>query len=267
MVLETGRGARFDEVGGIASAVSVITSILPEHLDRLGPSEANVAWHKLAIVENSSVTVLGPTAAYWYRRQGGQGRVTAVKRPQGPFPPPSCPCSPVPDWLALDRALAARALECYGLSSPDLVPVVLPSFGRGRLGGLTIVYEAAVQPASLDEKFLTALRSVDRPPACVVSLPDDKDVAGVEAKLTRAGFQPAFVALEGQRGALSHSVVQASPPACLAGRCRFDDVDGLKKLLIAHAEQVGARSLYLVGTQTFIRLVRRALDGELLPQP
>lgn len=261
MVLETGRGARFDEVGGIASAVSVVTSVLPEHLDRLGPREVDVADHKLAVIENSGATVLGPTAARWHRRLAFGGRVAAVTQEKAAASPP------VPAWLALDRALARRALKLYGLSPPTMAPTALPSFGRGRIGHVALVYEAAVQRASLEAGFLTALRTREGLVACVVSLPDDKDVIGVAERLTRAGLDPAFVALDGERGSLRHAVVEERYPARLIGRCRFDDAAGLKALLAAHADRKRARSLYLVGTQTFIRLVRRVLDGDGLVQP
>lgn len=253
MVLETGRGARFDEVGGIASAVSVVTSILPEHLDRLGPGEADVADHKLAITENSGATVLGPTAARWHHRLGLGGCVEVVAALE-----PATACQPRPGWLALDEALARRALGLYGAAPTKPLAAAVPSFGRGRLGDVPVVYEAAVQADSLDAAFLAALAGEGRT-SCVVSLPDDKDVAGVTARLERAGLDPAFLALEGERGRLHHVVTEQRHPARLIGRCRFDDGARLRDLLGDHARRVGAGGLYLVGTQTFIRLVRRAL--------
>ncbi len=49
-VIETGRGARFDDVAQIFHPHAVITNILPEHLRELGPTTDEVAWHKLGIV-------------------------------------------------------------------------------------------------------------------------------------------------------------------------------------------------------------------------
>ncbi len=49
-VIETGRGARFDDVAQIHHQDAVLTNILPEHLRELGPTLDDVAWHKLGIV-------------------------------------------------------------------------------------------------------------------------------------------------------------------------------------------------------------------------
>lgn len=59
IVLEVGRGGRFDDVSLIHNRVSVFTPIDNEHLDKMGPTVADVAWHKAGIIKPNS-TVITP---------------------------------------------------------------------------------------------------------------------------------------------------------------------------------------------------------------
>lgn len=59
-VYEAGRGGRFDDTAEIEHAVTVITTLFPEHLRELGPTLRDIAWHKAgAIREGTRVVVQG----------------------------------------------------------------------------------------------------------------------------------------------------------------------------------------------------------------
>lgn len=60
MVLEVGRGGRFDDVGLIENQVSCFTPIMAEHLDKLGPTVADIVWHKTGIIKSNSLAVSAP---------------------------------------------------------------------------------------------------------------------------------------------------------------------------------------------------------------
>ncbi|MCQ3929902.1 MAG: hypothetical protein DPW16_05550 [Chloroflexi bacterium] len=60
MVLEVGRGGRFDDVRLIENRVSCFTPIMAEHLDKLGPTVADVVWHKTGIIKPNSAVVSAP---------------------------------------------------------------------------------------------------------------------------------------------------------------------------------------------------------------
>lgn len=60
MVLEVGRGGRFDDVRLIENRVSCFTPIMAEHLDKLGPTVADVVWHKTGIIRPNSTAVSAP---------------------------------------------------------------------------------------------------------------------------------------------------------------------------------------------------------------
>lgn len=59
-VVETGRGARFDDVAEWAHEGAVITTILPEHIVELGPTLRDIAWHKSGVVRPETRWVIAP---------------------------------------------------------------------------------------------------------------------------------------------------------------------------------------------------------------
>lgn len=58
-VVEVGAGGRFDTTNVIEPLVSVITSVGMDHVLSLGPTVADIAWHKAGIIKPGSVAVLG----------------------------------------------------------------------------------------------------------------------------------------------------------------------------------------------------------------
>lgn len=257
MVLETGRGARHDEVGRLASATAVVTSILDEHVGYLGPTDADIAADKLAIGGTAGLTVMSPGAEAWRQRLGLAFPVDVAAPGDGP--------DGVPAWYAADQALAARA-AAHHLGRPAVAPggdVLTASFGRTRAFGREICYEAVVAAESLDMAFLRALkRRHGDGLTAVASLPDDKDVMGVAEAIDGAGIALRFVALTGERGFLDHRQAEVRLGDRIIGRVAFDDAPALAECLGRVVADDGPTALYLLGTQTFIRLARRILAGE-----
>lgn len=60
LVLEAGRGGRFDDVSILQNQVSCLTPIMEEHLDKLGPTIQNVAWHKTGIIQPNTTVISAP---------------------------------------------------------------------------------------------------------------------------------------------------------------------------------------------------------------
>ena len=67
VVIEVGAGGRFDMTNVLPPAVSVITSVGLDHTDTLGPTIAEIAWHKAGIIKDSAPVVTS-------RRGPGLGR-------------------------------------------------------------------------------------------------------------------------------------------------------------------------------------------------
>jgi dihydrofolate synthase/folylpolyglutamate synthase len=63
VVLETGLGGRFDATNALARpTLTCITTVGLDHLDRLGPDLASVAWHKAGILKAGTPAVVGNLA-------------------------------------------------------------------------------------------------------------------------------------------------------------------------------------------------------------
>jgi dihydrofolate synthase/folylpolyglutamate synthase len=61
-VIEVGAGGRFDATNVVQPMVSVITSVGLDHVASLGPSIADIAWHKAGIIKPGAITVIGDMA-------------------------------------------------------------------------------------------------------------------------------------------------------------------------------------------------------------
>jgi dihydrofolate synthase/folylpolyglutamate synthase len=62
-VVEVGAGGRFDATSVIDPVVSVITSVGLDHLVTLGPTIADIAWHKAGIIKPGATVVVGDLPA------------------------------------------------------------------------------------------------------------------------------------------------------------------------------------------------------------
>jgi dihydrofolate synthase / folylpolyglutamate synthase len=60
LVLEVGRGGRYDEVKLVRNNISVFTPITGEHLDRMGPTIEDIAWHKTGIIKFKNLVISAP---------------------------------------------------------------------------------------------------------------------------------------------------------------------------------------------------------------
>ena len=60
VVLEVGRGGRYDDVSLIENQVSCLTPIMPEHLEKLGPDIEGVARHKVGVIKANNTVISAP---------------------------------------------------------------------------------------------------------------------------------------------------------------------------------------------------------------
>jgi dihydrofolate synthase/folylpolyglutamate synthase len=252
VVLECGRGAEFDEVGQVPSLVSVVTSVLGEHVAQIGPSLREVAENKLAIARTSKHVILSEQVAQAAAQHG-------VALPNGSYvvanPTDFNETVPLPQWVRDDAHLAAAAAEILlgrrAAPQEDLL-LCSASFGVGAVDGTAVYYDGSVQVPSLDLSFFETLKD-HTDLTILMSLPDDKDGAGVRSVLQGdLGLNVEEVILTGTRGYLNytHAQTRSGPHHVFA----YEDTAGFHDLL--------ARSktpLYCLGTQTYIRLVKAAL--------
>ena len=242
-VLECGRGAQWDEVGRIPSHVSVVTSVLLEHADTLGPGIKDIARDKFSVAENSHFVVTSH-AGIEHATRGFNRRIETVD---------AAPPATGPRWIAECRALAQRAAERLLALTPGALDsnrprVASASFGQGMAGATPYAFEGAINADSLDADFLETL---PRNTAVLACLPDGKDRGRMLAALANVG-SVREIALSGAEGYLHFNEAEAAG-AIVLGK---EDAAGLRRLIHESA------SVYLVGTQSYIRLVHLALLQE-----
>ncbi|SNZ06035.1 hypothetical protein [Cohaesibacter gelatinilyticus] len=257
-VLETGRGARYDEVGNLPSHVSVLTSILLEHPGYLGPDLKDIADNKLAIGLTSDLLVMDENCREWNDHLG----VIAADKIQ--LPESVAKDKGMPAWFAQNQALAMRAAELFLerkiVQSHDL-RAMSAAFGvlQGERGE-RLYFDACIAPQSLDVAFFQTLRTNGKIIA-IASLPDDKDGDGLRS-LVAQDLQCSFyeLTLSGTRGYLHYE--QANLAGYHLAELAYDDVDALRTIQMNLATEFPDASFYYLGTQTFIRLVRKAFSAE-----
>ncbi|MGB0683012.1 MAG: hypothetical protein ACPGOV_09905 [Magnetovibrionaceae bacterium] len=250
-VLECGRGAAFDEVGRLPAKTAVVTSVFLEHPEYLGPTLSEIADNKFAIGDTAGGLIVSPQAA------GFSGSREALVAP-----PVSGPVSgnvQGPAWIADAHGLAVAGIQhLLGRVVPPLKQQELStaSFGESTLGETPVIWEACINEASLDRSFVDSLSNQPGGCVAVVSLPDDKNRSPLLESLESACLSVREIALTGDRGRLSYAQAKH-----LLATLDYQDTAGLLYVLRKLADAQPGRRLYLIGTQTFIRLVRAALKS------
>jgi dihydrofolate synthase/folylpolyglutamate synthase len=77
-VVEVGAGGRFDATNVIDPIVSVITSVGLDHLITLGPTIADIAWHKAGIIKAGGTAVIGDLPAQAISVIAAEARTASV---------------------------------------------------------------------------------------------------------------------------------------------------------------------------------------------
>ncbi len=258
LVLETGRGARYDEVGILPSEISVLTSILLEHPGYLGPDLNDIADNKLAIGLTSDQVVMDGKCQEWNERLGVI-LPEKIREPQ-----PASNDNAMPMWFAQNRALAIRAVELFlnrDLSCSHDLQAASAAFGvlKGKREE-KLYFDACIAPQSLDVEFFQTLQKKSKL-ITIASLPDDKDGDGLRTLITQDLQCPLFeLTLAGTRGYLHYE--QAKLAGYHLAELAYDDADALRSIQADLIEKHPDASFYYLGTQTFIRLVRKAFSAE-----
>jgi len=235
IVLEAGRGGRWDEVGGAAAAYGVATRLLPEHRERLGDDLARIADQKLGGLVDVDHLIAHPSFAPYAR-----GRATIAEAPAAgghrPF------------WLGESDALADRMLAAAGVAPPPPSAETASFFTR-RVGAVEVIADGAIHPDCFDGAFYAGFDDA----AAIVAMPADKARAAVVARAS-AGRVCATLDLRGPRGAGVGAAIDGAAALAPIGQT---DLDGLAHSIADYARRAGARRILFFGDQTALRLARR----------
>ncbi len=227
-VVEAGLGGRYDATSVVAPEVTVLTNVALEHTRWLGPTIADIAEEKLAVVQEGATLVLGeglaPDALAVAERVAGERGAEIVR----PAPLPSdlhlrAPGAFQRRNLALARSAAAAHLRRLGRELDERAvrqaaeSLAVPGRLQALAGEPLTVLDGAHNPDaaaaladSLEEVF-------DGAPALVLGVLEDKDAAGMLRTLLPRCRRAWFTAPPGTR---------ALSPAALLSQARqlgFDD--------------------------------------------
>ncbi|MFL5911168.1 MAG: bifunctional folylpolyglutamate synthase/dihydrofolate synthase [Gaiellaceae bacterium] len=184
-VIEAGLGGRYDATSVIPSEVQVLTNVGLEHTRWLGPTIADIAGEKLAVVPDGGCLVTGelhPDAEAVARRVVAERGARLIRAPAAAEEP----LRALGAFQRRNFALARAAAEAFlgSLDEPAVeraaaeveIPGRLQAVGRDPL----VLHDGAHNPAGA-QALADALPEVvgDRPLVGVIGVLDDKDAAGM----------------------------------------------------------------------------------------
>jgi dihydrofolate synthase/folylpolyglutamate synthase len=192
-VVEAGLGGRYDATNVIPSNVQVLTSVGLEHTRWLGPTIADIAREKLAVVQPGGTLVLGtrlhPDADAEARNVAEHARARIVRASDDP----GVPVGPLGTFQRRNFAVAQAAAEAYlGALDPELVAAAAAEVRvPGRLQVVDHEPLTLLDGAHNADGVVALAESLPdiaagRRTVAVVSILDDKDAAGMLATLLPA---------------------------------------------------------------------------------
>ena len=184
-VIEAGLGGRYDATNVIPSKVQVLTSVGLDHTRWLGPTIADIAAEKLAVVRDQGTLVLGPDlhaeAAEVAERVAGErhARIVRAEAREGDFQRRNFSVAATAAEAFLGQPVQGVALE--RAAAETRVPGRLDVVAHDPL----VVHDGAHNPAGT-AALVEALPQVvggRHPVVAVVSVLEDKDAAAMLAVL------------------------------------------------------------------------------------
>jgi dihydrofolate synthase/folylpolyglutamate synthase len=231
VVVEAGLGGRFDATNVIRSKVVALTNVGLEHTRWLGPTVKDIAAEKLAVLEQGSVLALGadlPPEVLDLARAAAVEREATLLVAEHPSA----------DWamgargsfqrdnFALARLAAGAYLDGIGVEmrEPEVRAAAALTSVPGRLHVVAhdpfTVVDGAHNPAAI-EAMAASLPELlaGRPSALVLGVLDDKDAAGMLARLLPS-FERAWLTAPPSPRALSPATLSS-----LASQLGFEDTE------------------------------------------
>jgi dihydrofolate synthase / folylpolyglutamate synthase len=189
-VIEAGLGGRFDATNVIPSKVQVLTSVSLEHTRWLGPTLADIAAEKLAVVRDHATLVIGqlPSAVLAIAEETASERNANLVlaepsalplRAAGRFQHVNFDLAAAAGQAFLGRELDSQALK--SAAAETLVPGRLEVVGERPL----TLFDGAHNPSGADAlaASLPDVVGERRPRVAVIGVLEDKDAAGMLGSL------------------------------------------------------------------------------------
>jgi dihydrofolate synthase / folylpolyglutamate synthase len=186
-VIEAGLGGRYDATNVIPSKVQVLTGVSLEHTRWLGPTLADIAGEKLAVVPDQGTLVLGeldPESLAVAERVAAERHARLIRPESDGYPP----LRAAGGFQRANFALAAAAAEAFlgrPLERAAVEAAAAETIVPGRLEVVAerplTVLDGAHNPSGA-RALAASLDSVlgeRRPRVAVIGVLDDKDAAGM----------------------------------------------------------------------------------------
>ena len=256
-VIEAGLGGRWDATNVLGAEVVVLTNVGLEHTRWLGPTIADIAGEKLAVVRDGATLVLGDDALVVVELAERTG--AKIVRPMA-AEAPGAAVAPLPGYQRRNFAAALAAAEAL-LGEPLDAARVADVAGRVRVPGrLQVVAQRplTIYDGAHNAPGIAALAdSVPKGTVAVLSILDDKDAAEMlRALLPRLGAA-VFTRAPNPR---------ALPPATLADLA--GKVGGIRSEIEPDPRRAVARARELAGESgTVLATGSIYLVAELLSAP
>ena len=286
-VVEAGLGGRYDATSVVAPEVTVLTNVALEHTRWLGPTIADIAEEKLAVVQEGATLVLGeglaPDALAVAERVAGE-RGAEIVRPARRCPPTCIFAHPGPSSGATSRSRAPPRPRTCAVVGRELderavreaaESLAVPGRLQALAGEPPTVLDGAHNPDaaaaladSLEEVF-------DGAPALVLGVLEDKDAAGMLRTLLprcrRAWFtappgpralSPAALLSQARQLGFDDAVCEPRPERALAEARRWALEQGTGVLVTGSVYLVGELLASMPGDRGASRAARGGRDGE-----
>jgi dihydrofolate synthase / folylpolyglutamate synthase len=205
--IEAGLGGRYDATNVIPSKVQVLTSVGLEHTRWLGPTIADIASEKLAVVQEGGTLVLGaglhPDAEAVAEMVAAERGARVIHAPLDPGVQVAAPGAFQRRNFALARAAAEAYLGRLDLDAVAAAAAQIRIPGRLEVVGQDplVVLDGAHNPdgfVALAEA-LSELVGARRPLVAVISILDDKDAAAMLSTLLPACDAAIFTSSQNPR--------------------------------------------------------------------
>jgi dihydrofolate synthase/folylpolyglutamate synthase len=237
-VIEAGLGGRFDATNVIPSKVQVLTSVSLEHTRWLGPTLADIAREKLAVVHDYGTLLVGPldAEARAVAEQVATERHARLVVARAAGEPPLGAAAEPPLGAAAEPPLGAAAEPPLGAAAePPLGAAAEPPLGaRGRFQRDNFALAAAAAEAFLERPLESgALRSA----AAETVVPGRLEVVG-QAPLTLHDGAHNPSGATALAASLADVMGARRPRVAVIGVLEDKDAAGMLETLLPHFDRV-----------------------------
>jgi len=248
IILELGRGVKYDEAGMIPSKYSLITNIMEEHLNHIGPTLDDVFLNKISIVDNSDIVFMDQSV------EGYITRFEHLNDSKIAYPVEESIDTFMPKWYKRNYQLAKFAVtKILGRKwfLGKIKDITDGSFGIVKIGNKKVYFDGGSCPESIDINFLKKIQDKENL-VFICSLPDSKEVYAITKKLFEVDKEIYHVILKNRY--LSYKKVKEAYSQDIL--LEFSEKESDKFIDLINSLGESEISIYMFTSNKFIRVLK-----------